>query len=246
MKLTISFVFLILSASVIYSDQLVEGLLRNAAIANGYLPPSKLDQSFDKEKSRIGKKIFEASLMSFNSDTSCKSCHLKEFSSADGLPNAVGVGGTGEGHERLMSDGLIVPRNTLPLWGRGAIGFSTFFWDGKVQRGDGQLISQFGDMAPSDDPLITAVHLPFVEIREMVVDDQTVDENYKDETVSSARKIMDRLIAKLAKDELGQELAISVQKNKDELAFIDVATVVAHHIKNQFAFFASHLPHHSA
>ena len=235
MKLTISFVFLILSASVIYSDQLLEGLLRNAAIANGYLPPSKLDQSFDEEKSRIGKKIFEASLMSFNSDTSCKSCHLKEFSSADGLPNAVGVGGSGEGHERLMSDGLIVPRNTLPLWGRGAIGFSTFFWDGKVQRGDGQLISQFGDMAPSDDPLITAVHLPFVEIREMVVDDQTVDENYKDETVSSARKIMDRLIAKLAKDELGQELAISVKKNKDELAFIDVATVVAHHIKNQFA-----------
>ena len=75
-------------------------------------------------------------------------------------------------------------------------------------------------MAPSDDPLITAVHLPFVEIREMVVDDQTVDENYKDETVSSARKIMDRLIAKLAKDELGQELAISVKKIRASLRLL--------------------------
>ena len=133
-----------------------------------------------------------------------------------------------------MSDGLIVPETPATLGKRCHwIFYLLLGWKGTKRRC--QLISQFGDMAPSDDPLITAVHLPFVEIREMVVDDQTVDENYKDETVSSARKIMDRLIAKLAKDELGQELAISVKKNKDELAFIDVATAVAHHIKNQFA-----------
>ena len=69
---------------------------------------------------------------------SCGTCHLSKFSSADGLPNAVGVGGQGEGMERMLSDGEIVPRNTLPLWGRGSKDFNTLFWDGKITQVDGR------------------------------------------------------------------------------------------------------------
>ena len=76
-----------------------------------------------------------------------------------------------------MGGGSIVPRNTLALWGRAARQFDTFFWDGKVQKTEYGIVSQFGDQAPSDDPLIVAVSLPFVEIREMVSDDQYVQES---------------------------------------------------------------------
>ena len=54
--------------------------------------------------------------------------------SADGIPNAVGVGGIGEGSERVKSYGAILPRNTLPLWGRGIENFNTLFWDGRIER----------------------------------------------------------------------------------------------------------------
>ena len=50
-----------------------------------------------------------------NGRMACQTCHLNEFGSADGLPNAVGIFGVGEGPERAFSDGRIVPRNTSRL-----------------------------------------------------------------------------------------------------------------------------------
>ena len=133
--------------------------------------------------------FFESTELSFNSNTSCSTCHLDEFSSADGLPIAIGIEGHGKGRERAMGGGSIVPRNTLALWGRAARQFDTFFWDGKVQKTENGIVSQFGDQVPSDDPLIVAVSLPFVEIREMVSDDQYVQEKLMTETVSSRLKL---------------------------------------------------------
>ena len=75
----------------------------------------------------IGKQFFESKKLSYNSSIACKDCHLAEFSSTDGLPNAIGVGGHGKGAERLTSQGLVVPRNVLPLWGRGADFLIVFF-----------------------------------------------------------------------------------------------------------------------
>ena len=108
--------------------------------------------------------------MSVNGSISCQDCHLDAFGSTDGLPNAIGVGGEGTGPERMGSGGRILPRNVLPFWGRGSKGFETFFWDGKVTVSDGRVVSQFGDRAPSADPLVVAAHLPSVELREMVAD----------------------------------------------------------------------------
>ena len=92
-------------------------------------------------------------------------------------------GGEGDGLKRVMQGGNIVPRNTLPLWGRGSKNFDTFFWDGKVTTVDGKVISQLGlldrnyatregkyNINVKDNALLTAVHLPFVEIRELVQD----------------------------------------------------------------------------
>jgi len=142
-----------------------EQALRNAALDSGVVPLKDIQIQTDPEMVAVGEKLFESTLLSFNGETSCQTCHLDEFSSADGLANAIGTRGEGEGNERLMSGGDIVPRNTLALWGRGTKGFDTLFWDGKVQKVGPDIISQFGTDSPSTDPLVVAAHLPFVEIR---------------------------------------------------------------------------------
>ena len=72
----------------------------------------------------------------------------------------------GESNERYISGGKVVPRNALSLFGVGGRGFETFFWDGRVQNKESRIVSQFGESAPSPDPLVVAVHLPVAEIRE--------------------------------------------------------------------------------
>ena len=71
--------------------------LKEAALSNGFQKPEEINSLFDKEKSELGNKLFHDELLSLNSTTSCSSCHLTKFSSADGLPNAIGTGGEGEG-----------------------------------------------------------------------------------------------------------------------------------------------------
>ena len=152
-----------ISLVVLASEGYRETILKEAALRSGYLLPAEVNQAFDPKKSALGKVFFSTD---FNSNTSCSTCHLDEFSSADGLPIAIGIEGHGKGRERAMGGGSIVPRNTLALWGRAARQFDTFFWDGKVQKTENGIVSQFGDQAPSDDPLIVAV-IFLVEIREM-------------------------------------------------------------------------------
>ena len=37
------------------------------------------------------------------------------------------------------------------------------FWDGRVQNKESRIVSQFGESAPSPDPLVVAVHLPVAD-----------------------------------------------------------------------------------
>lgn len=210
-------------------------VLREAAVKNGLETPAELLSPFSPDKSAVGALLFESSLLSLNSDTSCKTCHLADFSLTDGLANAVGVGGRGQGPERLMSGGAIVPRNTLPLWGRGARGFHAFFWDGKVEStGDG-VRSQFGRQAPSSDPLTVAVHLPFVEIREMVIDDEHVSKEFEKEDVAAAEEIYGILANRVRNEQdLADELTAAFGIAPDEIAFAHVTESVTHFIRDRF------------
>ena len=213
-----------------------EQALRNAAKDAKVIPLDAIQVKTDAEKVAIGSKLFESTLLSFNGKTSCQTCHLDEFSSADGLPNAVGTGGEGEGHARLMSGGDIVPRNTLPLWGRGTKGFDTCFWDGKVQKMEDDRISQFGEDYPSKDPLVVAVHLPFVEIREMVVRDEAVVTEYEKEETSTAKDIFAILTERLKADEdLSSQLSLAADVELERLTFLHIAESVAHFIRSDFA-----------
>lgn len=215
-------------------------LLRDAAIRYGVLDHSYEPPGLDPDLVALGERLFEDDRLSLNSDTKCQTCHLVEFSSGDGLPNAVGTDGVGEGPERAMSEGAIVPRNTLPFWGRGGPGFETFFWDGKVTVDDGRVISQFGAAAPSDDPFVVAVHLPFVEIRELVLGDAAVHEQYVAESVDSAAAIFDVLAGRLREDpEYQAAFRSALGLEPDEIQFVHAAQAIAGFIRHRFALRAT-------
>ena len=230
------FAGVLVSAAAAQSPLRVQSL-KQAAINAGVVPLETIRVPVDAQLAEVGGELFQSDLLSFNGDTSCQTCHLDQFSSADGLPNAVGTQGKGEGADRLMSGkGDIVPRNTLPLWGRGSKRFDTFFWDGKVRAIDEGVVSQFGAVVPSDDPLVVAVHLPFVEIREMVVRDSEVKAEFEKEETNAATSIFDTLAERIREDRrLGPELAAARSKSVYELEFADIAIAVAAFIRDKFA-----------
>ena len=79
-----------------------ETQLKHAALENGFKAPKLVNSLFEEKKAKLGEFFFNSKELSFNGDTSCSSCHLSKFSSADGLPNAVGVRGQGDGSHRML------------------------------------------------------------------------------------------------------------------------------------------------
>ena len=206
------------------SDTMRMEVLRRAALANGAARAADLIIPTQPARVEVGRLIFESPKMSLNGAISCRDCHLDEFGSTDGLPNAVGVGGEGKGLERLDSNGRILPRNVLPFWGRGGKGFDTFFWDGRVRKGPDGIVSQFGVKAPSTDPLVVAAHLPSVELREMVEDTPQIRDAYVAEDVSDANSIQRALAQRFADDEtIGPRLLQTYGKAKSDVTFSEIA-----------------------
>ncbi|RHW18236.1 methylamine utilization protein MauG [Sphingomonas gilva] len=210
-------------------------VLREAALKNGFVPAESLEIPGDPARQAVGGLIFASPLMSLNGKISCQDCHLDQFGSADGLPNAIGVGGTGHGVARMRSGGGILPRNVLPFWGRGSKGFDTFFWDSRVRLVDGRVISQFGDRAPSNDPMIVAVHLPSVEVREMIADNPQVRDGLVDESVDIAAQIHQTIARRFGADAtIGQQLARTYGVRRDAMEFAQISDALAQFIRHRF------------
>ena len=234
MKLRISIFFvLVLFAKVVFAD-IYQNVLKQAASQSGYASSIEINPEFEEELANIGKQFFESKKLSYNSSIACKDCHLSEFSSTDGLPNAVGVGGHGSGAERLSSQGQIVPRNVLPLWGRGSKFFNRFFWDGKVEKIGPDVVSQFFDKRPTDNPLILATLLPIVEIREMVVNDLEVDTKFKKEDVDIALDFYSEIFDKISDEPMMQNLANHYKVPISDIDLIHVGSAISEHFKKEF------------
>ena len=212
-----------------------ERLIKDAILDNGFKYSS--DLYLDKDSALVpeGQVFFESKHLSLNGEIACATCHMSEAGSSDGIPNAAGVRGYGEGLERLVSGAKIVPRNSLALWGVGSIGFNTLFWDGKLSFTNGKTISQFGSAAPSNDPLITAVHLPAVEIRETLEEDAFVLQN-KNESVKGVDVIYSAIVDNLKTNESNAIKALASKRGiqEAELLFIDVAAALAAFIRSEF------------
>lgn len=221
----------VLFCSQIVADELRTSVLRKAALEAGLVPSQETRPETNPDVALLGRLVFESELLSLGRDMACATCHRDRFGSADGLPNAVGVGGIGAGEARLASGGRIVPRNTLPFWGVGGVGFETFFWDGKVSGRGGNLTSQFGTLAPSDDPLVISAMLPPVEIDEMVGD---ID-HLATETTASAKVIYDQIVKQLATDpEIQNAAQQAYGKSASDLDFIKFGEAIAEFIRFNF------------
>ena len=107
----------------------------------------KATQPHDPKLSSLGDSLFNSKLLSGGNDTSCSTCHISDKHRTDGLPISIGVGGTGEGIERLKDgNGILVPRNSFTFTGRGHISYNNYFWDGKVEVQEKNIINILGDM----------------------------------------------------------------------------------------------------
>ena len=227
-------VIAVLYANVVTANSLREAVLRDAAKDAGLVPAKETYVPADPNLAAVGQQLFESRLLSFNKDTACASCHLDQFGSADGLPIAIGTDGEGIGTERIVNGGDIVPRNTMPFWGRGGVDFDVFFWDGKIDGSSGNIISQFGNELPSEDPLVVAVHLPPAEIGEMVID-YVATKELQTEEVATATLLYAMLAERIQDDEqLGPALAMARDVPQGEISFLDIAEAIAAFIRVNF------------
>jgi cytochrome c peroxidase len=235
LNISIFLIFFILVGNVFSADRALEEIARKAILSSGYLTPEYLYISKDENLKEEGKIFFESKKLSLNGNISCLTCHIAKKGSSDGIPNAAGIYGTGESGERIKSGALIVPRNTLALWGVGSKGFETFFWDGRVDFSNEKNISQFGSHQPSEDPLITAVHLPVVEIRETLDEDSFVLK-HKLESLGGAKNLFEAIVYKLKTEEKEAITSLAEKLNKTvvEIKFIDIARSLASFIRNEF------------
>ncbi|BDW12334.1 methylamine utilization protein MauG [Polynucleobacter sp. SHI8] len=215
-------------------------IIKRQIIESGFKPADELYRNSDEKLSPLGVKFFESNKgLSLNGNISCRTCHQDKFGSADGIPNAAAIGGgdgkTMVGPDRLLNGAKQLPRNTLAFWGRGAKGFDVFFWDGRVDFSLKKPLSQFGSQGPTNDALVTAIHLPVVEIREMLDEDQFV-KNHKTESVDKSKEVYKAISQRLIKiePEASQNLAKVLNKNVDQLEYIDFARAIAAFIRNEF------------
>ena len=228
--------FLLINSSIAWADtRAKEDILRQQVIANGFKPAEQLYQNPHPNLAKVGKVIFESTGLSLNGNISCRTCHQDKFGSGDGIPNAAAIFGTGVGPERLLSGAKLLPRNALPFWGRGAKDFNAFFWDGRVSEEDKKVISQFGSRPPSDDLMVVADHLPVVEIREMLDEDEFVEKN-KVESVKNSEKIYKAISDSLRKKEpkASKEIADYFHKDVKDLTYTDYAQSLASFIRTDF------------
>ena len=84
-----------------------EEIIRKAVRANGFIPAEETHVPVIRELANQGQIFFESKLVSLNGNISCRNCHLDEFGSADGIPNAIAVGGEGKGAARVLSGGFV-------------------------------------------------------------------------------------------------------------------------------------------
>jgi len=222
-------------------------VIKQQITASGFKPAADLYRNPDENLAPIGLIFFESNKgLSLNGNISCRTCHQDKFGSADGIPNAAAIGGgdgkTMVGPDRLLNGAKQLPRNTLAFWGRGAKGFDVFFWDGRVDFSLKKPLSQFGSKVPANDALLTAVHLPVVEIREMLDEDKFV-KDHKTESVDKSKEVYNAIAKRLIKvePEASQNLAKVLNKNVDQLEYIDFARAIAAFIRSEFRIKTSKL-----
>src|SRR5699024_2475419 len=98
----------------------------------------------------------------------------------------------------------------------------------------GVIRSQFAGSEPSTDPLVVAVHLPPVEVGEMVAD-LAQNDHLEGESVEAAAVVYGMLTDRIAaRADIGPALAAARGKTVEDLEFPDIAEALAAFIRTNF------------
>ncbi|HSF85383.1 MAG TPA: cytochrome c peroxidase [Acidimicrobiia bacterium] len=134
-----------------------------AVISSHGLEPIDANAAQPAALVELGEALFWDKELSGNRDIACATCHHTTLGSGDALPVSIGTGGSGLGEQRVLGEGRnLVPRNAPDVWNRGADGFFTMFWDGRVSgTAEHGFTSPAGEQLPAGLPNVLAVQAMF-------------------------------------------------------------------------------------
>ncbi|MCX8955458.1 cytochrome-c peroxidase, partial [Ruegeria sp. NA] len=96
----------------------------------------------DLVKVELGQLLFYDPILSGNKNISCATCHHPKLGTSDALSLGIGEGGVGLGATRRLDQENMpeqrIPRNAPGLWNLGALEFTTFFHDGRLEADPSQ------------------------------------------------------------------------------------------------------------
>ncbi|WP_298846384.1 cytochrome c peroxidase [uncultured Ruegeria sp.] len=96
----------------------------------------------DLSSVELGQLLFYDPILSGNKNISCATCHHPKLGTSDGLSLGVGEGGAGLGGKRKLAQDNTpeqrIPRNSPAMWNLGALEFTTFFHDGRLEADPSQ------------------------------------------------------------------------------------------------------------
>lgn len=97
----------------------------------------------------LGRALYFDPILSGNRDISCATCHHPSHATGDGLSVSIGTGGVGLGPDRTLGEyRRLIPRNAPDVFNRGAVQWSSMFWDSRVTGDPGT-----GFFTPADSVL---------------------------------------------------------------------------------------------
>lgn len=92
----------------------------------------------DSAQVELGQLLFYDPILSGSKTVSCATCHHPRFGTGDGVSLGLGDGGKGLGPDRSVDTANApeqrIPRNAPPLFNLGAIEFTVFFHDGRLEK----------------------------------------------------------------------------------------------------------------
>jgi cytochrome c peroxidase len=96
----------------------------------------------------LGKALFFDKILSGDRNVGCSTCHNPTYHTDDQLSLSIGTGGRSSGGARQLGTGAFTSRGSMPLFNVGHPAWRTLFWDGRVERVNGELRSPAGVALP--------------------------------------------------------------------------------------------------
>lgn len=102
-------------------------------LKSGGAEPMNILPAASPEMISLGEALFWDKELGGNRDMACVTCHHPLAATGDDLSLSIGVDGTGFASARHLGEGnKFIPRNAPEIFNRGAEGWHTMFWDGRV------------------------------------------------------------------------------------------------------------------